>query len=202
MVDHWSSGTRIVACLVSLFLLCAIALAFSDELLRDLIERRTSGALVGYTVSIGALDFHSLTLSIDLENVTVAQVDRPEEPVVSFPHWHATLHWSKLLKGRLVSEHQFERPRISLTPAQAESEVGDDTDLEDRGWQEAVLGVYPFEINRLQISDGSFSYTDRADGSPLELRHINAMAENIRNVESPDRDSSGKSCTAHKRLIA
>lgn len=184
---QWPLGKRIVMGLGAVFVLVVIALAFIDEPLRRLIESRVNGALAGYTVRIGTLDFHPLGLSLELGNVTLAQTNRPNEPIVSFPKWVASLHWSKLLMGHLVSEHRFEGPQISVTRSQAETEMDDETDLSDRGWQDAVMGVYPFEINRLEIRDGSFSYTDRPDGPPLELRHIDATAENIRNVESPDR---------------
>lgn len=181
---RWTAVTRILTAVVAMLLLFVVALMFIDEPLRRIIESRVNGALTGYTVRIGALDFHPFTLSLDLENVTIAQADQPDKPVVSFPRWKADLHWAKLVRGHLVSEHRFETPRISVTRSQAETELDDETDLRDRGWQTAVMGVYPFEINRLEIIDGSFTYTDRPDGPPLELRHINATAENIRNVES------------------
>lgn len=184
---RWTAVTRILTAVVAMLLLFVVALMFIDEPLRRIIESRVNGALTGYTVRIGALDFHPFTLSLDLENVTIAQADQPDKPVVSFPRWKADLHWAKLVRGHLVSEHRFETPRISVTRSQAETELDDETDLRDRGWQTAVMGVYPYEINRLEIIDGSFTYTDRPDGPPLELRHINATAENIRNVESPDR---------------
>lgn len=184
---RWPVGSGIVLSVVVIFVLFTGVLAFIDEPLRRTMESRVNGALSGYTVRIGALDFHPLGLSLDLENVTLVQTDRPNEPIVSFPRWNANLHWAKLLKGRLVSEHRFESPHISVTRSQAETEIDDDTDLGDRGWQDAVGRVYPFEINRLEIRDGSFTYRDRPDGPPLELRHIDATAENIRNVESPDR---------------
>ena len=184
---RWLSGPRLLTGAVAILLLFAVAIAFIDEPLRRILESRANGALTGYTVRIGALDFHPFTLSLNLENVTIAQADQPDDPIVSFPYWKADLHWAKLPRGHLVSEHRFESPRISLTRSQAETEIDDETKIEDHGWQAAVMSVYPFEINRLEIRDGSFTYTDRPDGPPLELQRIDATVENIRNVDSPDR---------------
>ncbi len=184
---RWPAGTLLLMGTVAILLLFAVALMFIDEPLRRIIENRVNGALTGYAVRIGTLDFHPLGLSLELEHVTLAQTDHPNEPIISFPRWKASLHWSKLLTGHLVSEHRFESPRVSVTRARAETEIDDETDLGDRGWQDAVMGVYPFEINRLEIRDGSFTYTDRPDGPPLELQRIDATVENIRNVDSPDR---------------
>lgn len=164
-------------------LLLAIAGVFIDEPLRRYVENRLNQTLPDYTVRIGTLDLHPLSLSVDVKNVTIETLDKP---LVSLPHWTANLHWSKLLKGEIVSEHRFDNPTVNIDRSQAKAEYQKDTNLVERGWQAAVLEAHPFSINRLEIRNGTFSYKDRPDRPPLEVRHIEASAENIRNVEYQD----------------
>ena len=169
-----------------LILLLAVVFALIEEPLRRYMEDRANHALTGYRLRIAAMDLHPLGLSLDLTNVTLTQADSPDKPLISFPHWHAGLHWSELLKGEIVSEHRFDSPTVTIDRSQVKAELRDETAIKEHGWQTAVLNIYPFEINRLEIHDGTFRYLDRPDGPPLEFRHIEATAENIRNVDSPN----------------
>lgn len=178
--------TRIAVVAGILVLVLAVASAFIDEPLRRYAEDRANQTFPGYTIHIGTLDLHPFSLSLDVENVTLAQADTPDKPIVSFPHWNANLHWSKLLKGQVVSEQRFDHPTITIDRSQLEVELDKETNLAERAWQEVVQKVYPFSINHLEIHEGAFSYRDRTDRPPLELRHVEASVENIRNVESPD----------------
>ncbi|GKS57965.1 hypothetical protein YTPLAS18_14920 [Nitrospira sp.] len=175
--------TRIAVVVGVIVLLLAVVFASIDEPLRRYAENRANEAFPGYTVRIGALDLHPLSLSVDLKDLTLEAL---EKPLLSLPRWNAHLQWAKLLKGELVSEHRLDNPTVTIDRSQAEAELDKETNLVERGWQAAVLQVYPFAINRLEIHEGTFSYRERPDRPPLELRHIEATAENIRNVDSPD----------------
>lgn len=164
----------------------SVAFAFVDEPLRRYAERQANRALKGYHLQIGALDFHPLGLSVDLEDVVLAQEKRPEQPLARIDRWTAGIHWRDLLTGNVVSDHEIVRPIIHLTRTQATEEARDDRDLKARGWQKAVLELYPLEINALKIVDGDVTYSDSANSKPIQLRAIQVHAENIRNIHSAD----------------
>lgn len=175
--------------LLALLALLIIAGFFIDEPLRAYMEAELNKTVKGYTFRIGKLDFHPAALSLDLEDVTVTQDKQPDPPVASLKRWSASMEWQALLHGRLVSSHQFERPILHITRSQARKEAGDATPVEKRGWQDAVLKVYPFKIDDLEIEDGEITYRDEANASrPLKLRHVNVRAKNIRNVRSKERE--------------
>lgn len=169
-----------------LALLVAIALAFIDEPLRGYIERQANQLLDGYRLTIGALDFHPLGLSVDLEEVALVDVQRPEQPMIRIPHWSAGVHWRELLRGHVVSDHRFERPSLHITRSQAIEEAEGEGALKEPGWQEAVLAIYPLAINEVIISDGDISYADSPNSKPLRLQAVQFRAGNIRNIESPE----------------
>jgi hypothetical protein len=175
-------GILVVFCVV-----LGIVVALLDEPLRIYAERAFNRRVAGYTLTIGKLDFHPIGLSVDFENVRLIQNQHPDPPVVDLPRWHASIHWWALLHGYLVSDHRLEHPVLRITRPQMKTEAQDETPLEDRGWQEAVLAVYPFKVDGFTMIDADITYRDNPRSKPLHLDKLNARAENIRNVQFNDR---------------
>ena len=172
----------VVAC-VSVFLLAGVALLFIDQPLRAYAERQLNSQIAGYTFRIGALDFHPIGLSVDVEDVTVLQDTHPDPPLAHIAKWHASIHWKALLSGRLVSDHIVDQPVIHFTRPQAAQELKEAPSHKE-SWQEALFSLYPLHINEVTIKDGAVTYRENATSKPLRLTHIQFRAENIRNVRS------------------
>ena len=173
-------GALIVAALVAAF--------FLDEPLRRQTEARVNAALKGYRVSIGALDFHPIGFSLDLEDVVVVQDANPDPPVARIPNLTASVDWKALLFGRVVADFVFDDPVLSINLTHFERERRDDTKLHQRGWQEALQAIYPLEINEFVVNNGHLTYTDRGPYRPLEIRQLDFVAHNIRNIRSAPGD--------------
>jgi hypothetical protein len=178
---------RTIGILIVLCVVIGVVVAFLDEPLRVYAERAFNQRVNGYTLSIGELKFHPLGLSVDFKNVRLIQNEHPDPPVVDLPRWHASIHWSALLHGYLVSDHRLEHPVLKITRPQMKTEAADETRLENRGWQEAVLAVYPFKVDIFTMSDADITYRDNPRSKPLHLDKLNVQAENIRNVQFNDR---------------
>src|SRR5512134_147276 len=156
-------GLKIMAGVGLLVLLLLTGAAFLiDEPLRSYIEQKMNRSLRGYTVHIGSLDFHPIGISVDLEDVRLLRIDKPDPPVATLARWSASLHWKALRSGRLVNDQYIERPRFHITRSLAKQEAVDDTPVKDRGWQDAVESVYPFKINQIRIDDAELTYIDEA----------------------------------------
>ncbi|WP_447983344.1 DUF748 domain-containing protein [Nitrospira sp. Nam74] len=178
---------RTIGILIVFGVVLGVVVAFLDEPLRIYAERAFNQRVNGYTLTIGELDFHPLGLSVDFKNVRLIQNEHPDQPVVDLPRWHASIHWGALLHGHLVSDHRFEHPVMKITRPQMKTEAEDEMRLENRGWQEAVLAVYPFKLNIFTMSDADITYWDNPRSKPLHLDKLNVQAENIRNVQFNDR---------------
>jgi hypothetical protein len=170
-----------------LVVVIGVALALIDEPLRRYAEREFNRHVDGYTLTIGKLDFHPIGLSVDFQDARLSQNEHPDPPVAEIPKWHASIHWAALLRGYLVSDHFVERPVLHITRPQAKAEARDDKPLENRGWQDAILAVYPLKIDVFRMSDGDITYVDNPRSAPLHVRRLNLVAENIRNVHSRER---------------
>jgi Domain of Unknown Function (DUF748) len=170
---------------VALLAVAAVVVSFFiDEPLRRYVERQMNAHLQGYTVRIGALDFHPFGFSVDLKDVIIVQDAHPDPPVVRAPALSASVQWRALLSGRVVSDVRVERPAVHLNLAQLRQEARDEVPVQERGWQEALQAVYPLQINELRVVDGEFTYIDADTRRPLRLSQLHVRAGNIRNVKS------------------
>ena len=179
---RWSAGAAVAV--AGVLLLVMIADVLLDKPLRRTMERRMNDALTGYHVSLGAVDVHLFSLSIDLEKITILQNAHPDPPVAAIPKMHASVQWKALLRGHLVGDVVFDQPNIHIDLAQLSEESRDAVPLHRRGWQDALQATYPLKINALEVYDASIVYQDEGEYRPLQLSHVRFHADNIRNVRS------------------
>jgi hypothetical protein len=169
-----------------LILLIGAALLVIDEPLRAYAERELNQRVTGYTFRIGALDLHPFSLSVDLEQVTIAQNEHPDPPIAAVSKWHAGIQWWALFSGELVSDQSIDRPVLHFTRPQARKEV-EDAPAKTQSWQEALFAMGPLEIHEFRINHGDITYRQNATSKPLHISELNVQAGNIRNVRSKPR---------------
>src|SRR5262245_2526311 len=179
----WKRQAQLSMMVVFFGLVIATALIASsliDEPLRRYAERQANASLPGYRISIGGLALHPLSLSIDLHDVIVRQAANPDPPLASIPRLTVDAQLAPLLTGSLAADFRIDRPSVSLTQElvrEAVSMAG--------AWQDRILNLYPFSIERGAIEDGDVIYRHSSSADPLRIEHLTMSAGNIRNVESP-----------------
>ncbi len=179
----WRTVGLVVAGIAVVLVVAAVVAAwFIDEPLRAAIERNANEQLDGYELRIGALDLHPLTLGVDLDGVVLRKTQDDGPPFIEVPHWSASLHWSGLLRGDIVSDHEMQRPAIHLKSLPETDPSDAAAGKDQQAWQDAVLSVHSATINELIIRDGVVVYEWR--GKPIRLEHIEVRAGNIRNAAS------------------
>lgn len=129
--------------------------------------------LTDYTVRVGKAYFHPIGLSLDLEDLVLLQNEIPDPPVASIKRLHASVHWTALIKGRLVGDFLIGRPKLYINLKQARKEAESETTLEQKGWQDALEAVYPLKIDVFSIRNGALTYVDQGPYKPpLRRRDI------------------------------
>ena len=171
----------------SLALLVLLVASHFDEYLRRTIEAKVNQRLKGYTVSIGHAHLSPLGLALTLERLVIVQQANPRPPVADLPRLTASVEWREILRGHLVADAVFDRPRVHLNLEQLRQEDRDKVEVEDRGWQQALESIYPLKFNLIQVRSGDLVYIDEDPEHPLHISRWNFMAANIRNIHSPDR---------------
>ncbi|MGZ8405944.1 MAG: DUF748 domain-containing protein [Nitrospira sp.] len=168
---------------LGLLLVIALTLSLVDEPLRTYTEREINHRLPAYSVHIGALDMHPMSLSLDLEEVIVRQNDHPDPPIATVSKMHGSFQWSALLSGRFVTDLSIEHPVIHFTRPQASKEL-EASPVQKQSWQELLFAMQEVQLNDLRITNGDATYRETTTSAPLHLRELNIHAENIRNVRS------------------
>ena len=177
----WGAGI-----LAALLLFLFVASYFLNEPLRGSMERRINAPLKGYSVRLPGAHFQIVGLSLTLKGLTVSQQANPDPPIARFPVLHFDIHWREILRGKVVTEVELERPEVRIDLRQYRTEAASPVPLKERGWQQAVEAIYPFKINDLTIRDGTLTYIDQDPKRPLRLTRLNLEASNIRNVRLPE----------------
>ena len=177
----WSGGIA-----AALMILLVAGSYFVDEPLRRHMEAALNADLQGYTVRVPSLSLHWFGLSLTLKDLTVAQSAHPKPPVAWFPQLDASVHWRALLRARLVADFRLWTPHLYINKAQLQHEAADARSLKDKGWQAALETIYPLKIDRFTIDNGDMTYIDDDPNRPLYVSALNLVADNIRNVRSPD----------------
>ena len=178
----------IVGAIALVVVVLALSVRFANEPLRRRVEAQMNAALQGYKVSIRELRVHPLGLSVDLVDWIVIQEAHPKPPIAYIPRLHASVQWLELVRGHLVADFHFERPELYVDTRHAEKEAQDPKSLDERGWQEAALAIFPLKVNLLRIDDGKFTYLEPGPLGYVYLWGIQFRASNIRNVRSRDRE--------------
>lgn len=170
------------------FFLLIIVLPYvmHSDALRRYAERQMNRRLTDYTVRVGKAYFHPIGLSLDLEDLVLIQNGIPDPPVAGIKRLHASVHWKALIKGRLAGDFLIDRPELYINLKQARREAESETTLEQKGWQDALEGVYPLKIDVFRIRNGALTYVDQGPFKPLHASGIFLHATNIRNIFSPE----------------
>ncbi len=177
-------GLLWVVAVSALALLLLFVARHFDEYLRRTLETKINQRLHGYSVSLGGAHLSPFGLALTLERAVIRQQANPEPPVADVPRLTASVEWKEILRGHLVANALFVRPRVHLNLPQLQQENRDKVDVQDRGWQQAFQSIYPLKFNLVEIRDGDIVYIDVDPKRPLHVSHWNLTASNIRNIRS------------------
>lgn len=167
-------------------LLTVLSYLININYLRQYAERRMNQNLTDYTVSVGKAFFHPIGMSLTLDDLVLIQNENPEPPVANIQRLHASIHWKAIIKGRLVGDFLIDRPKLYINLKQVKKEAKSEIPLARKGWQDALLAVYPLKIDVFKVNNGELTYIDEGPNPPLQASDIFLHATNIRNIFSPD----------------
>lgn len=193
-----SRGLKWTAIGLAVLMAVLITVAFfADEPLRRYAERAANEAVEGYSVHIGALDLHPLSLSLDLEDVVVRQEAHPDPPLVSIPKIVVDARLAPLLGGKATGEIHLNDPVVSVTQRQIEA-ISAKTEQEapvEPSWQDKVQAMMPVEVD-LVIHNGEVRYAGSPTREPVRVTALDMTARHLTN--RPD----GRSYPSELRLKA
>jgi hypothetical protein len=176
----------IPAIFLGVVVLAVIIAAFAaDEPLRRYVEGEANSALPGYRVTVGRLNLHPLTLSVELGDIVVRQDIHPDPAVLSIPHVTADAELTPLFSGQIGAAVRVEAPAFAINQKHVNGFLrrGDKEVVKDQAeaWQTKIRETVAFR-GAFYMTDGQLTYDDEKGGAePVRLEHIEVALENMTN---------------------
>jgi Domain of Unknown Function (DUF748) len=176
----------IAAVLAALVFVLIIAANSASPIIRAHVENTMNRSLVGYKTRLQSARLRFFDGTLFLYGLNVVQNAHPAPPVITIPMLRISIQWRELLWGKVVADCLISQPVASIDLTQLRSEKSSPRTVKEEGWQQALESIYPFKINRLSIQDGDITYIDTDPSRPIQLEHLQVIADNIRNIHSTE----------------
>jgi hypothetical protein len=101
-------------------------------------------------------------------------------PFFSTPRMDLSVEWKELFHGAVVGEVYVDRPELNFVagPSEEESQTGKDKD-----WRQTVESLFPFRINRFEITKGEIHFRNFHSRPPVNIfiHELDSVATNLTN---------------------
>ena len=158
-----------------------IAVRLSLPFLVKWYVNKTLDEMPDYDGQIGDVHLALWRGAYAIKSVNIVKTDG-DVPVPFFSSGRVefSVEWKALFDGSLVAEIDFRDPVINFVngPSEETSQVG-----VDKPWLDVIKKLFPLDINRFEVHNGSVHYRD-FHSSPkidLELDRIHMLATNLTN---------------------
>ncbi|HLS80828.1 MAG TPA: DUF748 domain-containing protein [Steroidobacter sp.] len=146
-------------------------------------------ALQAYDGSVENIDLSLVRGAYRIDGLTVVKTgaDRTT-PFFSSERIDFSIEWGNLLRGALVAQAVFERPKINLVQAKSDqdSQLGKEVD-----WAQRLEELFPFRFNTVRVLDGEVTF--RAPGiraqDALKAHAIDGEVRNLTNAAASGEES-------------
>jgi hypothetical protein len=178
-------GWIIAVAVVSLLVLGVVILVrVADEPLRRYVEDQANSALPGFHVSVGELDLHPLTLSVELHDVLVRQDIHPDPPLVSIPQVTADAELAPLFSGRVGADVHVDSPTFAFNQKHVDGffRRGDkEVEEQVQAWQDRLREGAGFR-GAFHLKNGQLTFDEgKAASEPLRIEAIDVDVQNVTN---------------------
>lgn len=143
---------------------------------------RTLDDLPGYIGHVEDIDIRLIRGAYAIDSLILKKrTDTTHYPFLQINHADLSIEWEQIFKGKLVGEVILEKPSIHI--------LAETPDLSQEPskehWTETLKDLMPLTINKLEITNGEFTYLDRTSSPEIGLyiKNMRLTALNLANVE-------------------
>ena len=142
---------------------------------------KTLDEMPEYAGSIGDVDIKLWRGAYQIQKVDIIKTDGDVPvPFFSASNVEFSVQWQALFDGALVAEIEFFNPVVNFVngPTEETSQVG-----VDKPWLDVIKKLFPLDINRFEVHNGSVHYRDFHSRPKVDLviDRIAALATNLTN---------------------
>lgn len=138
----------------------------------------------GHVKDVDLALYHGAIL---LDSITLEKAAGTDSvPFLEIENLEVGIDWRALLKGKIVTQSTFTRPKVNFV-------ASEDTTEEQFGgdylWFEQIIALNPMELNKLEVTDGEihFKQFDSEPQIDLVASNFDLVATNLRNVVVDDK---------------
>jgi hypothetical protein len=138
----------------------------------------------GYYGSIHDIDIRLYRGAYVIDSLKLFKLDGNKRiPFVNIPKSDLSIEWQALFEGSVVGEAEFTEPVLKKDTT--ENQTGEDVD-----WTEPLKKLVPFQINRLEIKNGTVVFYDftTKPSVDLSLKQLNVLATNLNNASKQENE--------------
>ena len=135
-----------------------------------------------YAGRIGDVDLALWRGGYQIQNVRIfKRSGLIKQPFFSADLIDLSIQWTHVFHGDVVGEVTMQHPRINFVagPTPEQSQIGENTP-----WVQIMKGLFPVDINRLQINESEIHFENDYSSPPVDiyLHHLTATVTNLTNI--------------------
>jgi hypothetical protein len=159
-----------------------IARAFAPQVVTWYVNR-TINRSIQYTGSIDDIDLSLWRGAYQIKHVRLLKkTGNTPAPLFECQEIDLAVDWSALLGGRVVGVVRVQQPQVNFVDGPSDS--GDQTGA-GGPWLGIIQDLFPFEINRAELVNGSVHFRAPDAQPPVDvyIHSLNATVSNLRNIQ-------------------
>lgn len=171
----WKSKPFLITLAVIIAAVIALNL-YLEVWVKDYVNKKLA-ALDGYSGSIQDIDIHLWRGAYKIDGLSIYKTyGGLKAPFFYAKTTDLSIEWRALLKGSVVAEITLIEPRLNF----AVDQTGEEAD-----WGEFIDSLAPFDINRLNVKNGTLSYIDPSMKPFMDLfiENLNGKVTNLNNID-------------------
>lgn len=143
-----------------------------------------------YDGKVDDVDLHLYRGAYTIKNVRIIKTTGSVPvPLFEAPEIQLAVSWNGLRHGKVVGDVEMIRPQVNFVDGPSaggdSDDAGDQTGVEGP-WLKMLRELFPFRINRVQLTDGSVHFrTYPPDAAPVDvyLSELDATVDNLTNIQ-------------------
>lgn len=180
----------------ALLLLLVILRMMAPSIVKSIVNRSLDNA-PGLSGSVNDVDLHIYRGAYQIEGIELRTVQGKQEyPFVSVKELDISIFWTKLLRGKVVTELVFDEPTFTFVDVKEEETKKYQAAAKESTWLGISDKLVPFDIDRLEIINGHFSFEGKSKNQNQQgaffVSHLNTVISGITSPTHYKTDSTHK----------
>jgi hypothetical protein len=172
---HWLVAFAIIA------LVLVIGRAMMPWAVRDYVNRTLDRNEL-YAGSIGPIEIHLWRGAYSIRDLRISKrTGNVPVPLLAAKRVDFAIQWDALIHRKIVGRMLIEEPELNFVDAPTEGEKQTGT---GGPWLQLVQDLFPFDINRAVVRDGSVHFRAYQSKKPVDvyLSEVNGSVDNLTNI--------------------